>query len=107
MYRFKDLFKRIREEAGLTQEQMGRALNVSTVLVSMVETGQKEASKKLVAKLAESLGVRASSILPFVATKDDEEMVTGVEKMLVEAAEKLQVHLIAVKSKRLRVYAES
>lgn len=107
MYRFKDLLKRIREESNLTQEDLGKVIGVSTVLISMIETGQKEASKKFVEKLAEKLEVRPSSILPFVATKEFEEEPSGVEKILVEAAEKLQIHLISVKSKKLRSYVQS
>ena len=104
MYKFKDLLKRIREESGLTQEELGRVLDVSTVLITMVETGKKEASKNLVVRLAERLEVRPSSLMPFVLEDEDAHRVTGVEKALVDAGVRLQNHLIAVKAKKLRQY---
>lgn len=106
MHSFSDLLKKIREEGDLTQEQLARAIDVSTVLVSMIETGQKEASKNFVIKLADKLEVRPSSILPFIFT-DGETLhrVTGVEQVLINAGEKLQDHLIKVKSKNLKQYA--
>lgn len=107
MYTFPELLKKIREEGNLTQEEMAKALDVSTVLVSMVETGQKEASKAFVIKLAEKMDVRPSSIMPFVL--DDElnkpQKISGVEKSLIEVGEKLQTYLIKTKAKRLKKYA--
>ncbi|HWB33922.1 MAG TPA: helix-turn-helix domain-containing protein [Candidatus Paceibacterota bacterium] len=107
MYQFKDLLKQIRSAAGLTQEELGTAVGVSTILVSMVETGQKEPSKAFVVKLADTLGVRPSSIMPFVlADEDGSAKLSGVEKALMSAGEKLQTHLIQVKAKRLKRYAK-
>lgn len=106
MYNFRTLLKKIREEGALTQEELARAINVSTILVSMIETGQKEASKNFVVKLAERLEVRPSSIMPFILESDSNHAVSGVEKILIDAGEKLQEHLVKVKSKKLRQYVQ-
>ena len=108
MYKFKDLLKQIRDGAGLTQEELGAAIGVSTILISMVETGQKEPSKALVVKLADKLDVRPSSLMPFVLPESDirHSKISGVEKAFVALGERLQTHLIDVKSKKLKQYAK-
>jgi transcriptional regulator with XRE-family HTH domain len=106
MYTFPELLKNIREAGGLTQEGMAKALGVSTVLISMLETGQKEPSKGFVIKLADKLGVQPSSIMPFlVETGANGERLSSLEKALVGLGEKLQAYLIKTRSKRLRQYA--
>lgn len=106
MYEFSVLLKKIREGANLTQEELAGVLEVSTVLISMIETGQKEASKNFVARLADKLGVRPSSILPFVlAGTDSDHQPSVIERNLISAGEKLQDYLIEVKSKKLGQYA--
>jgi len=107
MYAFPELLKKIREEGDLTQEEMGKALDVSTVLISMLETGQKEASKAFVLKLADKLDVQPGSIMPFVFVDKDgkQENVSGIEKSLVDLGEKLQSYLITNRAKRLKQYA--
>jgi transcriptional regulator with XRE-family HTH domain len=107
MYTFPELLKKIREEGDLTQEEMAKALDVSTVLVSMVETGQKEASKAFVIKLAEKMDVRPSSIMPFVLDESlaKPQKISGVEKALIDVGEKLQTYLIKTKAKKLKKYA--
>lgn len=107
MKSFPILIKKIREEAGLTQQQMAHSLGVSTILISMVETGQKEVSKGLVIKLAEGLGVHPSSLMPFLFTGNDfsSNDLSSLERKLVQLGEELQEHLIRVKSKKLKNYA--
>lgn len=107
MQTFPELLKSIREGGGLTQEELARALGVSTILISMVETGQKDASKKLVVKLAQKLEVHPSSIVPFMFMNKSGEMekITGIERTFISLGEKLQSHLIKVKSKKLKKYA--
>lgn len=104
MYNFQNLLKQIRKEGDLTQEELARALDVSTVLISMIETGQKEVSKNFVGKLAEKLDVHPSSIAPFVFTGDADTNLSGVEKKLISVGEQLQAYLIKTKSKRLKKY---
>jgi len=107
MYSFPQLIKKIREEADLTQQEFADALGVSVTLISMVESGQREVSKKLVRQIAEKLKVHPSSITPFlfsngllVATD-----LPPMEKKLIEWGEQLQSHLIKEKAKLLKKYA--
>ena len=108
MYTFPELIKKIRDEAGLTQAQLAKALGVSTVLIAMVETGQKEVSKSLLLKLAELMNVRPISITPFlfIENKNDLEKVSKLESKLVEWGEKMQTYLIKNRSKLLKKHAE-
>lgn len=104
MYTFPILIKKIRDEAGLTQPEFARILEVSPALIAMVETGQKNVSKKLVTKLAEKLFVHPSSITPFIFITEDFNInkTTGVEKKLIELGEKMQTLLIKNKSRKLK-----
>ena len=96
MYTFPELIKKIRDEAGLTQAEFAKVIDVSPVLIAMVETGKKEVSKNLVIKLAEKMKVHPSSITPFLFINDTNPIknVSGIEKMLVVWGEKMQTHLI-------------
>ena len=104
MKTFPTLLKSIREEAGLTQIQMASVLGVSTVLISMVETGKKEVSKSLIYKLSFKLGVHPSSIVPFLFIEEDfsTKKLSGPEKQLISIGDKLQDYLIKVKAKKLK-----
>ncbi len=106
MYNFPDLLKKIRDESGLTQEEFAKALNVSTVLISMVETGQKKVSKNFILKIADRLGVHPSSIVPFLFADETngQQKISSLEKSIVSLGEKLQDYLIRVKSKKLKQY---
>ncbi len=107
MYSFPELIKKIRGEAGLTQAEFAKALGVSTVLITMVETNQKEVSKKLLIKIAERLGVHPSSITPFMfMDKRMNNNPSAIEKNFIEWGEKMQVHLIKKRAKLLRKYAK-
>jgi transcriptional regulator with XRE-family HTH domain len=108
MYTFPELIKRIRNEAGLTQAEFAKAVEVSPVLIAMVETGQKEVSKKLVMKIADRLEVHPASITPFLydgahTTTDD---LSSVEKQFLNLGTKLQEFLIKKKSRNLKKYAK-
>lgn len=104
MYTFPDLLKKIRDEAGLTQEDLAEVLDVSTVLISMIETGQKQVSRNLIEKLAKKLGVHPSSIMPFVFSEEDMDLhkLSSAERALILVGEKLQKYLIHAKAKRLK-----
>lgn len=105
MYTFPDLIKKIRSQAGLTQEELARVLDVSTVLISMIETGQKEVSKGFITRLAEKLEVRPGSIIPFVFSEQEKPAkLSGIERTLVDLGEKLQDQLINVRAKKLKQY---
>jgi transcriptional regulator with XRE-family HTH domain len=108
MLTFPELIKKIREEAGLTQSEFAKALDVSSVLIAMVETGQKEVSKKLVLRLSEKMNVHPSSITPFLFIDKNNPInkVSGIEKKLVELGEQIQIRLIKDKAKLLKRYAK-
>lgn len=108
MYTFPELIKKIRDEAGLTQTQFASILEVSPVLIAMVETGQKEVSKNLLLKLADKLNVRPTSITPFLfwTKKDQTQTSSQMEKSLIDFGENMQTYLIKERSKLLKKYAQ-
>ena len=105
---FPKVIKDIRSEAGLTQAEFARVLEVSPVLIAMVETGRKEVSKKLILKIAERLEVHPASITPFLYgySQADIDDLSSIEKQFLARGLKLQKHLIKNKAKLLREYAE-
>lgn len=107
MYTFSRLLKKIRKESDLTQKELADVLSVSTVLISMIETEQKNVSKAFIVKLAEKLEVHPSSITPFLFLNDafNIKHVSKIEKKFIIIGEKLQIHLIKNRSKKLRKYA--
>lgn len=107
MYKFPELIKQIRNEAGLTQAEFAKAVEVSPVLIAMVETGQKEVSKKLLLKIAERLEVHPSSITPFLydGTESEAKGLSPIERQLISLGTKLQDYLIKTKSKNLKKHA--
>ena len=108
MYSFPELIRKIRAEAGLTQAEFAVALGVSPVLIAMVESGQKEVSKKLLRKIADTLQVHPASITPFLYGDEqrDTQNVSGIEKQFLAWGAKLQDHLINDRSKLLKKYAK-
>lgn len=104
MHTFPDLIKKIRNEANLTQEGFASALGVSTVLISMIETGQKPPSKKFIQIISNKLDVHPSSITPFVYIGNNVEYkkLSSPEKALLKVGETLQNYLITVKAKKLK-----
>ena len=108
MYTFPELIKKIRNEAGLTQAEFAKVVEVSPVLIAMVETGQKEVSKKLVVKIADRLEVHPSSITPFLydGARTTASDLSPVEKQFLALGTKLQEFLIKKKSKNLKKYAK-
>lgn len=108
MYKFPELIKKIRSEAGLTQAEFANAIEVSPILVAMVESGQKEVSKKLLVKMADRLEVHPASITPFLYGSDPvkDGKLSVVERQFLTWGTKLQDHLIHVKSQNLKKYAK-
>lgn len=103
MYSFPELIKKIRTEAGLTQAEFAKSINVSPILIAMIESGQKEVSKKLVRKIADKLEVHPASITPFLY--GDEKGLnnsSAIERQFLAIGLKLQEHLIKNRSKLLR-----
>lgn len=108
MYTFPELIKNIRNEAGLTQAEFAKAVEVSPVLIAMVETGQKEVSKKLLLKIADRLEVHPSSITPFLydGAETTGTNLSPVERQFLVLGTKLQAFLVKKKSKNLKKYAK-
>ena len=105
MYSFPELLKNIRQASGLSQKDFGRVLGVSTVLVTMIETGQKEVSKAFIKKLADKLEVSPNAITPFIFSSDESNKKPNIlEKKLIEIGEKLQENLVKRKAQKLRQY---
>lgn len=100
--------QKIREEAGLTQEELANALKVSTILISMIESESRAPSKIFIANLAQKLGVRTGSLLPFISSTDDSDIktISSIEKSLIKLGEKFQMHLIRSKAKQLKKYVK-
>ncbi|MFA5766831.1 MAG: helix-turn-helix transcriptional regulator [Candidatus Paceibacterota bacterium] len=107
MYSFPKLIKKIRGEAGLTQAELAKALGVSTVLIVMIENGQKRVSKKLIIKLARLLKVHPSSITPFIfsAGVGSVKKFSALERGFICWGEKMQTYLIKKRAKLLKRYA--
>lgn len=108
MYSFPELIRKIRTKAGLTQAEFAVAIEVSPVLIAMVESGQKDVSKKLLRKIADALQVHPASITPFLYGDEqrDGQNVSGIEKQFLVWGTKLQDHLINDRSKLLKKYAK-
>lgn len=105
LYTFPKLIKSIRQEAGLTQAEFADKMGVSSILVAMIESGQRGVSRKFIEKLAELLKVSPASITPFLYLEDtvNSGNIGGVEKQLLSAGTKLQTILIQKKAKNLKV----
>ena len=104
MYSFPELIKQIRDEAGLTQAELAGVLGVSSILIAMVESGQKEVSKKFIVKLAKKLQVSPSSLAPFLYNYTDADCanLSAIEQQLLKLGTKFQNHLIKNRAKLLK-----
>jgi len=104
-----NLIKKIRKESGLTQGQLADVLKVSKVLITMIETGQKSISKKMVEKLAAVLNISPFSLefSLFSNGRDDKDQsLSKTEMKLLRIGEKLQNRLIVYGAKNLKKYVE-
>ena len=108
MYTFPELIKQIRKESELTQNEFANVLGVSPILISKVETGQKEVSKGLVKKIAAKLEISPGTLFPFIFIDEKENLndLTGIERKLMELGSKMQTELIKTKSKKLKKHAK-
>jgi len=103
MYSFSKLLKELRKTSDLTQKDLAKILEVSTVLISMVESGQKQPSKNLIEKLAKKLDVHPASLIPYIYTERGKSIeLSKIEKALFKIGLKLQDQLITVKSQNLK-----
>lgn len=109
MYTFPELIKKIRNEAGLTQSEFAKAIGVSAVLITMVETGQKEVSKNFLLKLANKMNVHPASITPFLFINEKNPISSNskIERSFIDWGEKMQTLLIKDRAKKLEKYARA
>lgn len=100
---FPELLKAIRKETWLNQEKFAEKLWVSTMLIAMIETWQREPSKKIINILSEKLWVNSFSLMPFLSIEEvkDFDNLSFIEKKLYELWSWLQKELIENKSKLL------
>ena len=101
MYDFSELLKNIRKETGLTQSGLASKLEVSTILIAMIESGQKEPSKKFVEILAAKMEVSPRAIIPFVYSINKYSDDSAFEKRLSQFGMNFQKQLISKKAKNI------
>ena len=58
-----DNIKRLREAAGMTQEQLAEIMNVTHSAVSLWESGKRSMNVKQADKLAQALGVTLNDLM--------------------------------------------
>lgn len=101
MFDFPELLKNIRKETGLTQSGLASKLGVSAILIAMIESGQKEPSKKFVEVLAAKMEVSPRAIIPFVYSTNKYSDDSAFEKRLSQFGMNLQKQLISKKAKNI------
>lgn len=105
MKNFSHFLKQIREEAWISQDQLAKNLWVSTILITSIETGDREPSKKFINTFAKKLDVKAASILPFISEENiDINTLNGLEKKIIILIDELQTMLIKKKAHKLAEY---
>lgn len=63
---FGEELRKIREEKGLSQEQLGFESDYHRTYISQLERGEKNTSLKAVFRISQALGVKPSEILKHV-----------------------------------------
>ena len=63
---FGKVLRRLREAAGLTQEQLGFEADLRRTYVSILELGQQQPSLKTILKIAQALNCSPGSLLDMV-----------------------------------------
>lgn len=106
MYAFPVFLKKIRATSGLSQKELAEILDMSTVLIAKIETGKKPPSKKLVIRLANKMGVRPTSLTPFIMNLDEGGIreLSKIEKTLLRAVERVQFEIIEKNAPKLKKY---
>ena len=64
---FGKVLRRLREEAGLTQEQLGFEADLRRTYVSILELGQQQPSLTTILKIAQALNCSPGSLLDMVS----------------------------------------
>lgn len=108
MKKFSTFLKELRSSAQISQEELAKIMELSTILITLLETDKKEPSKKFINKLAEKLDIKPASLLPLISDEDiNIESLTGIEKKFISIVDDLQIYLIQKRAHKLKVYAEA
>ncbi len=70
---FGKVLRRVRREAGLTQEQLGFEADLRRTYVSLLELGQQQPSLTTILKLAAALGRRPGELLDLTTHELNDE----------------------------------
>lgn len=99
--------KQLRNESSLTQPELAEIMGVSTVLISMIESGQKNASMKFLTRLAEILEVHPRAIAPLAFSLPGDNIDHSMlEQKIINLGLALQKELIKKKAKKLKGYVQ-
>lgn len=101
MYDFPQLLKQIRKVTGLSQAGLASRLGVSAILIAMIESGQREPSKKFVEVLAHRMKVSPKAIIPFVYSSNAYIENSVFENKLAKFGMFLQKQLIEEKARNI------
>lgn len=102
MFSIPALLKEIRHETNLSQDKLAEKLWVSSILIAMIETKQREPSKQFINILAKKLRISPFSIMPFLSNDDCiYEELSIIERKIYDLWIKLQKDLIKNRSKYL------
>ncbi len=83
-------------------------MQVSPLLITLLETDKKEPSKKFINTLAEKLEIKSASLLPLISDEDiDTNLLNWLEKKLLSVVDELQIMLIQKKAYKLKNYAQA
>lgn len=63
---FAKTLRSVRENAGLTQEQLAERADISVRFISFLETGRRQPSLSALAAVSRGLGISVSSLMVFV-----------------------------------------
>lgn len=78
------ILKELRENAGLTQKELAKKLDISDSTVRMIELGKREGTKKNVNKIAEFFNVSVDYLEGREAQKSDDKLKDFLELLVKE-----------------------
>ena len=88
---FSETLRRLREDIGLTQDQLGRQMFVNHSTIARWENGTRLPDATMIIRLAKCLGVEASTLFRLVAQSDESPNVIMVDDSKVILTESLAV----------------
>lgn len=86
MKNYGQLIAKLRKQKGLTQEQLGRKLNVSYQAVSKWENNQSEPSLETIEKLADVFGITIAQFFEMANKDEGEIVISNIDKAFVATA---------------------